>query len=54
VNPFGTMVDKLLCLFDGVFLIINLAMIVALYEADAFAATKVDSWYDIHCFVLQN
>jgi hypothetical protein len=28
-------------------------MIVTLYEADALAAAKVDSRYDIHYFVLQ-
>jgi hypothetical protein len=53
VDPLGTLLNKLFGLFDGVFLVINLAMIVTLYEADALAAAKVDSRYDIHYFVLQ-
>jgi hypothetical protein len=53
MDPFGPLCDEFLGLFDGVFLVIDLAMVVALYEADTFAAAKVDSRYDIHCFVLQ-
>jgi hypothetical protein len=48
MNPFGSLLDKFLGLFNGIFLVIDLAVIVPLNEADTFAAAKVNGRNDYH------